>query len=120
MGLNFMRSSSSFETPSKSIIHTIIERIKPNKPLPNPRADNYSVLRSEAVNGRLVIEIRYHDCTNYEGRKIMLYECSLEDLMSQKLIDPHFCDSTKYLSPIARFEPTERGWVNAKTLARSL
>lgn len=88
--------------------------------LPNPRPDNYSLVRSEVVNGHLIIELKYHDCTNYEGRKIMVYKCTLDELMKQKLIDPHFCNNEDYFSPIARFEPTEQGWNNACALANVL
>ena len=34
----------------------------------------------------------------------------IEKLKAQKVIDPHFSESKKYYSPIARFEPTMRGW----------
>ena len=88
--------------------------------LPNPRPDNYSVIKHKMINGYLVIEILYHDCINYEGRKIMVYECSYSELMKQKFIDPHFCDNKKYISPIARFEPTSRGWNHAEKFVLSL
>ncbi len=81
--------------------------------LPNPNPDNYTVMRHITINGHLIVELKYHDCTNYEGRKIMVYTCSLNELLQQKLIDPHFCDSDEHRSPIARFEPTDRGWDNA-------
>jgi len=115
MGLNFLASSSSFEEP-KTVIKEIIKKVT----LPNPNPANYSVIRSEVVNEYLIIELKYHDCTNYEGRKIMVYECTLDELMKQKLIDPHFCNNENYFSPIARFEPTERGWNNACALANVL
>jgi hypothetical protein len=113
MGLNFLASNSSFEEPK-----VVIKKV--SKKLPNPNPANYSIIRSEVVNGYLIIELKYHDCTNYEGKKIMVYECALGDLLKQKLIDPHFCDSKKYFSPIARFEPTERGWNNACILASNI
>jgi hypothetical protein len=96
MGLNFLTSNSSFDGGSS-----------------NPDPSKYDILRNKIVNGYLVIEIKYQDCINYEGRKIMIFECGLYDLKKQKLIDPHFSDNSEYLSPIARFEPTERGWKNA-------
>lgn len=86
--------------------------------LPNPDPANYSIIRSDVVNGYLIIEVKYHDCTNYEGRKIMIFNCSLDELMKQKLIDPHFCDNKNYFSPIARFEPTEQGWDDAINFAK--
>jgi hypothetical protein len=80
--------------------------------LPNPKPNNYKVLRYREMGGYLLIEIKYLDCTNYEGRKIMIYRCRYEELMSQVLIDPHFSENKKYRSPIVRLEPTEAGWDN--------
>lgn len=117
MGLNFLASNSSFEEP-KVVTKKVIKKVF--KKLPNPNPANYSIIRSDFVNGYLIIELKYHDCINYEGKKIMVYECTLNDLLNQKLIDPHFCDNKDYFSPIARFEPTERGWNNALALAAIL
>lgn len=80
---------------------------------PNPKPNNYDIIRSIVINEYLVIEIKYPDCINFEGKKIMVYRCELKDLVKQKLIDPHFSESKKYYSPIARFEPTNEGWDNA-------
>lgn len=82
--------------------------------LPNPHPNNYTILRSDFVNGYLIIEIQYHDCINFEGRKIMVFKCeSILELTKQKMIDPHFSDHSQLLSPIARFRPTEEGWGDA-------
>lgn len=78
---------------------------------PNPRPDRYNIIRHKQLEGFLVIEIQYVGCTNYEGRKILVYErCTLDGLLGQKLIDPHFSENKNYRSPVARFEPTENGW----------
>lgn len=80
----------------------------------NPKPNNYKIVRHEQVGDNLVVEIKYLDCTNYEGRKILAYlKLTFENLMSQKLIDPHFSENKKYCSPFARFEPTESGWILA-------
>lgn len=88
--------------------------------LPNPKPDNYTIIRHQnrfyQNHKYVIIEIQYHDCTNYEGRKLMVFKCSLQDLLNQKLIDPHFCDDESVISPIARFEPTSRGWRMANAL----
>ena len=70
-----------------------------NITLPNPDPANYSIIRSKVIGKHLVIEIKYHDCINYEGHKIMVYECCLNDLIKQKIIDPHFTDNKNYFSP---------------------
>ncbi len=88
------------------------------KPNPNPR--NYKLLRHKTIGKCLIIEVQYPDCSNYEGRKIMVFNCKLRDLLKQKLIDPHFSDNENFISPIARFEPTEQGWNFALSFAADI
>jgi hypothetical protein len=72
-------------------------------------------------NVYFLVDITYPDCTNYEGRKIMLYKNVREDdLRKQKTLDPHFSSNKRFHSPIAIFEPTEEGWEMGKTLAMEL
>ena len=79
--------------------------------LPNPNPNNFLIQRHREHEGNLMIEVKYLDCKNYEGEKILVYEkCTMKDLEKQKAIDPHFCENKNFHSPIARFEPTERGW----------
>ncbi len=78
---------------------------------PSPTPDNYTILKDINLNNNLVVLMQYNDVNNYEGKKILVYEnMNISELKSQKLIDPHFSESSKYISPIARFEPTEQGW----------
>jgi hypothetical protein len=82
---------------------------------------NYEILRHWSHKEKyLVVEIQYRDCENYEGRKVMVFECSLQQLKDQKAIDPHFLESKKFHSPIARFEPTPKGWKNAVIFVHAL
>ena len=106
MGLRFFNTSCSVFDP---------ERETTAKPV-NPDPSQFTLLCEESVGSFYVVEIRYHGCTNYEGRKIMLYE--RQDwlaLRESKVIDPHFFDG--HPSPVARFEPTRRGRLMAVTLA---
>lgn len=100
------RSSSNFDQQSNT----------PQTPgMPQP--DNYTILRHVRVGSYLVVEIKYLDCTNYEGKKILVFKgITINDLYKQRLIDPHFSDNKEYYSPVARFEPTEEGWNLAKKL----
>lgn len=109
MGISpFHFSNSSYDSPP---CEKVIEK-SPNYPNPNP--NNYEIIRFYEYNNNLLVEIKYLDCTNYEGRKILYYEnCTLADLIKQKSIDPHFSENKKYHSPIARFEPTVNGWIMA-------
>ena len=80
-------------------------------PMPDP--NNFEVVTSLQVGAYSVVEVRYPDCTNYEGLKIMVYKATLDDLLLQGHLDPHFAESTEFLSPVARFEPTAAGWTMA-------
>lgn len=100
MGLNFSRSRSSYDIPT--------ECRTTNQ---NPDPLNYTLIKSDDVNSYLIVMIKYHGCSNYEGKKILVYkDISLIDLVNQKSIDPHFSNSKKFHSPIARFVPTDDGY----------
>lgn len=107
MGLGLGFSRSTYDGPGQLA----------NEP-PNPDPKNYRILRSEQIDRMLLVELIYPDCTNYEGRKILLFkDVTLSQLERQGSIDPHFSESTKFASPIARFVPTEEGWLWAKVIA---
>lgn len=92
----------------------------PQRP-PNPDPHNFRVLRSEEVGPYLLAEVLYPDCTNYEGRKILVYKgVSLLEVLAQGSVDPHFSNNPRFHSPIARFVPTEAGWKMARVLARTM
>lgn len=77
----------------------------------NPNPKNFIPLLIEEVDGFTVAIIRYPNCTNYEGLKIMVYDGEIKGyIMNAKILDPHFCDHKECISPVARFEPTKRGW----------
>lgn len=89
------------------------EKIVPS-PLPNPDPENYEILRTEIVGRFLVMKIKYPDCVNYEGTKILVFrDVKMEALLEQGAIDPHFCENEKFISPIARFIPDINGWIMA-------
>jgi hypothetical protein len=123
MGLGIFGSSYSIYDKSPTNT-TLIERIieKPvYKSLPNPDPYNWIINKSYKEGRFLLIDITYPDCTNYEGRKIMLYEdATLVGLKRQKILDPHFSSNKKFHSPVARFEPTEYGWQMAQGLIKIL
>ncbi len=107
IGIGVSKARSSF--PSGPTIYT--EPKKRKKKLPNPDPANYKIEKAREIGKYLLIEIKYPDCVNYEGSKILLYrDVTLIDLVNQKYIDPHFFENTKYASPIARFVPTQEGW----------
>ena len=117
MGLSpFKNSSSSFDTPKcdKCGRSNYVMPKPPEPKLPNPDPNNYEVLAAVALRGHLAIELKYPDCTNYEGHKILVFKnTTIQELMLQKTIDPHFSNNKNFKSPFARFEPTKEGWKQA-------
>jgi hypothetical protein len=105
MGMRIGFSRSSYEGSHP---------IYPEYVAPNPDPSKYTILQNSKYGDFLVIEIRYHGCTNFEGRKILVYyKTTVDDLIAQGSIDPHFCENEAFRSPMARFVPTEAGWVMA-------
>jgi hypothetical protein len=88
---------------------------------PNPDPHNYKFIRVEERDGFVLVELHYPDCTNYEGRKILLFTgVRLIDLVNQNYLDPHFFKAKDVASPIARFVPTEEGWQMGLALINAL
>jgi hypothetical protein len=82
---------------------------KPNSLMPDP--SNYKIVQAKQVGNYLVLKIKYPNCTNHEGNKILVFkDLTPIDLLNQKLIDPHFFEERGFKSPIARFVPTKEGW----------
>ena len=87
----------------------------------DPDPDNFTMLNSFQDGKYLIVELKYPDCSNFEGKKILVYHnVTLVDLINQKKIDPHFCDDTEYKSPIARFVPTDVGWEMALRFCQAM
>lgn len=87
----------------------------------NPDPRNYVIKFYRKIGDFLAVLINYPDCKNYEGNKVLVFEnIDLMDLQKQGTIDPHFSNSKRYHTPIARFEPTKRGWEMARTFCFAL
>lgn len=121
--MGFQRSSYARTSSANPLSSANPGRSNPIDPIPdgNPDPKNWKLIRYHENSKFLVIQLKYPDCTNYEGNKILAFESiSLADLINGRWIDPHFfeesnlaIDGKKIKSPIARFEPTDRGWLMA-------
>lgn len=102
-------------TPKKTTKKLVIED-------GNPDPNNWKILKAVEKGPYLLLMMEYPNCTNYEGKKILVFEnITLIDLVNQKQIDPHFFPANpKFKSPIARFEPTDKGWKMAEMLIVAL
>jgi hypothetical protein len=91
--------------------------------LPNPNPLRFEVRSVEAIGRGLVVEVVYPDCTTYEGRKVLVFAGVTEaQARAATVLDPHFTDKAPEgaLVPVARFEPTARGWKLARICAVAL
>ncbi len=87
----------------------------------NPNPQNFVFGRVQVVGAHIVAELIYPDCTNYEGRKVLVYQgINLLCLTSPQSLSPHFCNDKSHVHPFARFEPTEAGWAAAVRCAEGL
>ena len=87
----------------------------------DPDPHRFTVLRTRAAGTALAAEVQYDGCTNYEGHKILVYgNMTNGAFLRLEQLDPHFCDNPRCVSPVARFEPTERGWALALAVAAML
>lgn len=132
MGIYFMRSSSSFDEDNKwdknfsinlstkAPFVRVTEQVEVQS-APDPR--KFTVEAELPVGNHLVLQVKYDEATNYEGRKILVFtNCKYTDIVktNKGVLDPHFSDNKEYISPFARFEPTEEGWLTAVKLCRTL
>ncbi len=113
MGLSLFGSTSSCSCSECS------SELLATKPLPNPDPRNFHINSLETVNNFVIVDVVYPDCKNFEGRKLLVFE-SLDAYVkctANGELDPHF--SENHASPIARFEPTERGLKMARKLCQT-
>ena len=130
MGLNIGLSRSSYKPSistcfggriSESSFSSSSEPEARPKLDPNPDPRHYHVNKIYQFEKGYVMDIIYPNCTNYEGRKILVYLGNVEDHYVEFMrygIDPHFCEVP--YAPFARFEPTEMGLELAIMLVKNL
>jgi hypothetical protein len=110
------QGGSTYDSPK--VVEKIIKKtivVKPGQPNPI----KFETIRSDQIGTFLIVELQYEGCTNYNGRKILVYEnITLKDLNKQGHADPHFSCTQEYYSPIARFKPDTHGWHRACYFAR--
>ena len=85
-------------------------------PAPNPDPKRWAILQKFEFPHAYVLIVKYHDCTNFEGVKVMVYLGKWKDGNSR--LDPHF--SPDIDSPVARFKPDAQGIEWAKDFAARL
>jgi len=86
---------------------TVIEKVDSR----NPNPYDFAIIDWEEKGDYLLVQVKYPNCTNYEGNKVLLFKgVTMDQLRSQCAIDPHFSEDPNHFHPIARFEPSIQGW----------
>lgn len=70
----------------------------------NPNPNNFKIKAVIEGNKGYILKVRYINCTNYEGNKILLFKGVPN--IDIKYLDPHFTENNNL---IGRFAPTEEG-----------
>jgi hypothetical protein len=119
MGMRLFGSRSSYDSPNEPAVKTTTHVVKKRVFAPNPDPRNYKIIKAEDMFDHLILMVYFPGCDSYEGLKILIFDegVTLHDIARQGSIDPHFSKNPNYISPLARFEPTDRGWEMAKELA---
>jgi len=81
----------------------------------NPNPKRFKILEQLEFKNSHILKVKYSDCTNFEGIKILVYYGKYR---TRNTLDPHFFDNED--SPIARFKPTKLGYSLAIKFAQSL
>jgi hypothetical protein len=85
-----------------------------NVEAPNPDPSNWELIKQQEFVNAVVLKVKYHNCTNFEGNKILVFKKPFELKLNEPL-DPHFAEEGDLL--LARFTPTIYGWQTATWIA---
>ena len=85
---------------------------------PDPR--RFHVMASEVINGWTIAVVMYPDCNTFEGKKLLVFPFEVQQrvLANRTMLDPHFGPLGGF-SPVARFEPTDRGYRLARLVCQN-
>lgn len=86
----------------------------------NPNPKKFFVIQKKQIGDFCILLVKYPDCKNFEGIKVMVFEGDALEISKAQILDPHFSDKAGALAPVARFVPTPKGWFMAETLCRLL
>lgn len=67
----------------------------------NPNPEKFNILRKQAVNNHLVLEVYYNGCTNMKEEILLINTSKVP-----QVLDPYFNEKSNLF---ARFVPTEDG-----------
>jgi len=113
-------SGTETGNPEVALLRQKISRLRQTMKSQNTQSNNSIIKKMERLDDFLIVKVYYPGFKNYEGLKILVYEnVTSSQIRTASILDPHFCSNKKHISPIARFEPTPRGWRMAKIFCKN-
>ena len=103
-----------FSSVDHNHAYNYYEYTRNTPPSPNPDPERWELLGVEKYANGYVLLVKYEGCTNFEGKKILVFKGQYQ---IQKALDPHFSKTGS--SPFARFIPTKEALAAACNLAKS-
>lgn len=99
-------------------VNVTVTQEKPARANVDPNPACFRILSARIKRGHILAEILYPNCTNFEGRKIILFKgVSIHNITKMDYLDPHFSEKGNI---IARFSPSIEGILLAKHVFDSL
>ena len=84
----------------------------------DPNHKKFEIVRRSTINGHLMLMVVYRNCTNYEGKKILVFHKDRLPSLDGSPLDPHFQEQGP--SPVARFRPDINGWYYATKFCQEI
>ena len=88
------------------------------KIISTPDPFKFKIIETIDIHPFVIATVKYENCTNFNGYKICVFNCSSEELRKCKSIDPHFIENSEP-TLIARFRPTTVGLEFAKNFCKT-
>jgi hypothetical protein len=76
----------------------------------NPDPSNFKILKRKNKGDFSLLEVKYPNCTNFKGTKILLLKRNGQVIEKLKQLDPHFLEEQGNVEILGRFRPTKEGW----------
>lgn len=119
MGAFKMFSGGSKSTPCYTPAPTIINNIVVQNNN-NPDPSNFRIEALVEQNGHCLLSVKYPNCTNFKGTKVLLVKATKKRILGLKVLDPHFLEEGSNIEVLARFRPTKQGWELGLSVLKSL
>lgn len=121
--IGFHYHSSSKDNVNEQLIKEIrnkkekLEALEQAAGLP-PTPENFEIKDLLEYGQYKILLVHYPNCTNFNGMKCLVVECSTLELVNLKRLDPHFTKTVPKngIKILARFPPDDKGIEMAKRL----